>query len=130
MLLLTRGGLLLARLGLALVLADLVIVEVGQQLRRAALLHDALEPAPRRLGALGRAPPLRLDVTHDVVDVNVVHRRGVFGVLFLELVGFGLLVHAASGCATTGGRCSIRAVYKRKAGRGAIPRRTLLRMGG
>jgi hypothetical protein len=36
-----------------------------------------------------------------VIDVNIIHRRGVFRVLFLELIRFGLLAHAATASAST-----------------------------
>src|SRR5579862_6929453 len=82
--------------GLIFRVADLVVVEIAQELGRAALFHHTLEPAPGGLGALRGAPPLRLDVAHEVIDVKIVALDGVLRVLFLELVRFGLLTHAAN----------------------------------
>jgi hypothetical protein len=68
------------------------------------LLHHPLEPAPCGLGAaFGRPPALRLHVTHDVIHVDIFHRRGVFRVLFLKLIRFGFLAHAQTASRDTFG---------------------------
>src|SRR5271166_4055745 len=75
--------------------ADVVIVEITEQLRGPALLHDALEPPPGRLGSLRGPPPLRIDVPHDVIDVDVIAARcGLLRIFFLEFVRFRFLAHA------------------------------------
>ena len=94
------------------------------QLGGAPFFHDPLQAAPRRLRALRRAPALRLDVAHDVIDVNLIAAGSrIFGVLFLELVRFGLFAHATEAWLFAGELT--RAGYKRKGGSGAIPQRTV-----
>src|SRR6202789_1746539 len=113
------------RVPMLVCIAYLVIVEVAEQFRRAALFHDAFEAPPGGFGTLGRAAALRFDIAHDVIDVDLIAAGGdIFGVLFLEFVRFGLFAHATEAWLFAGELT--RARYKRKGGSGAIPCRTLL----
>src|SRR5882757_8093744 len=74
---------------------NLVVVEIAHEFGSAPLLHDALQPPPGGLRTLRRATPLGIDVAHDVIHVDIVTAgRDIFGVLFLELFGFGFFAHA------------------------------------
>jgi hypothetical protein len=74
---------------------NLVIVKIAHQLGGAPLFHHTLQPSPGRFRSLRRAASLKIDVAHDVIDIDIVtSRRGIFSVFFLEFVGLGFLVHA------------------------------------
>src|SRR5580698_898710 len=80
---------------IAVVGTDFVIVEIAHQLSGAPFFHHPFQAPPRRLSPLGSPTPLRIDVTHDLIDVDIIATgRGVFGVLFLELFGFRFLAHS------------------------------------
>jgi len=77
-----------------IIVRDFVVVEIAHEFGGAPLFHDAFQAAPGRFRALGRAPPLRLDVAHYVIDVNLIAAGGhILDVLFLEFVRFRLFAH-------------------------------------
>src|SRR5579859_5138841 len=74
---------------------NLVVVEIAHQLSGAPFFHDPFKTPPRGLRSLRGTAPLRIDVAHDVIHVDILAAGcGVLGVLFLELFRFGFLVHA------------------------------------
>lgn len=96
---------------------DPVVLEIAHQFGRAPFFHHAFQAAPRRFGTLWRTTALGLDVAQDVIDVDLIAAgRGVFGILFLEFVRFGLFAHATTGQGFMG-----HAGYKRKRNPGARP---------
>src|SRR5690348_7964302 len=74
--------------------ADVIIVEIAGELRRALLLEQFLETAPRGVPPIPLGATLReIEILDDPIEIFRVVADRLIGVFVLELVRFRLLAH-------------------------------------